>query len=151
MKSFGLLLTMLILSVTLNAQTAEDSVKATINKLFTGMKSADAGMIRSAFADSAILQTITRNKEGATVIRNEAVDGFAKAVSGMPKNAADERISFEMIRIDGHLASVWTPYQFYYEGKFSHCGVNSFQLVKLGGEWKIQFLIDTRRRQGCNQ
>ena len=85
MKSFGLLLTMLILSVTLNAQTAEDSVKATINKLFTGMKSADAGMIRSAFADSAILQTITRNKEGATVIRNEAVDGFAKAVSGMPK------------------------------------------------------------------
>ena len=91
------------------------------------------------------------NKDCATVIRNEAVDGFAKAVSGMPKNAADERISFEMIRIDGHLASVWTPYQFYYEGKFSHCGVNSFQLVKLGGEWKIQFLIDTRRRQGCNQ
>jgi len=67
----------------------------------------------------------------------------------MPKDAADERIVFETIRIDGPLASVWTPYNFYYEGKFSHCGVNSFQLVKINGEWKIQYLIDTRRKQGC--
>jgi hypothetical protein len=62
---------------------------------------------------------------------------------------ADERITFETIKIDGPLAVAWTPYKFYYEGKFSHCGVNSFQLVRLNGAWKIQYLIDTRRRTGC--
>lgn len=149
MRAFGLLLTIMLASLVISAQTAEDSVKAAVNKLFTGMKSSDAALIRSSFADSAILQTIARNKEGAVIIRNETVDAFAKAVASMPKDAADERISFETIKIDGPLAIVWTPYNFYYEGKFSHCGVNSFQLVKMNGEWRIQYLIDTRRKQGC--
>lgn len=132
------------------AQSTEDSVKAAVNKLFTGMKTSDAAMVKSSFADSAVLQTISRNKEGAIIVKNEKVEDFAKSVSTMPKGAADERISFETIKIDGALAIAWTPYNFYYEGKFSHCGVNSFQLVRLNGEWKIQYLIDTRRRQGCN-
>lgn len=132
------------------AQTVEDSVMAAVNKLFSGMKNSDAEMIRSSFADSAVLQTITRNKEGATIVKNEKVEEFATSVGSMPKGAADERISFETVKIDGALAIAWTPYNFYFDGKFSHCGVNSFQLVRLSGEWKIQYLIDTRRRQGCN-
>ena len=133
----------------IKAQTTEDSVKATVNKLFTGMKNSDPEMIKGSFADSAVLQTISRNKEGMTVVRNEKVEDFAKSVGSMPKGAADERISFETIKIDGPMAIAWTPYNFYYDGKFSHCGVNSFQLVRFNGEWKIQYLIDTRRRQGC--
>jgi hypothetical protein len=41
-----------------NGQTAEDSVKAVINKMFTGMKTADAALLKSSFADSMVLQTI---------------------------------------------------------------------------------------------
>lgn len=149
MKPFGLLLTAFVFTASLHAQTTEDSVKATINQLFAGMKAADPAMVRASFADSAILQTISRNKEGAYFVKNESVEAFAGIVAATPPNAADERIRYETIRIDGPLVSVWTPYQFYYDGKFSHCGVNSFQLVKLKGEWKIQYLIDTRRRQGC--
>jgi hypothetical protein len=44
---------------------------------------------------------------------------------------------------------VWTPYRFIFNGKFSHCGVNSFTLVKLNGEWKINYVIDTRRKEKC--
>jgi hypothetical protein len=134
---------------TISAQTAEDSVKATVNNLFTAMKNADAVLLKSVFADSAILQTITKNKAGEKVIRNEDIAGFIDFVSKAPKGAADEQISFGSIKIDGDLASVWTPYKFYYNGNFSHCGVNSFQLVRLKNDWKIQFLIDTRRKKGC--
>ena len=56
--------------------------------------------------------------------------------------------TFETIKIDGALASVWTPYKFYSGATFSHCGANSFQLVKIDGAWKIQYIIDTRRK-GC--
>lgn len=150
MKHFCILLTTLIVTYTYSAaQSAEDSVKATINALFEGMKNADANAIREAFADSAILQTIGRNKEGQTIIRTDAVSAFAEQISKTVKGAADERITFETVKIDGALALAWTPYKFYYEGKFSHCGVNSFQLVRINGKWKIQYLIDTRRRQGC--
>ncbi|WP_315814517.1 nuclear transport factor 2 family protein [Paraflavitalea speifideaquila] len=135
----------------LQAQTSEDSVKAAVNQLFEGMKTANAALVKSAFADSAILQTIiTRNKEGKTVIRNEAVGEFADFVGKQKAGAADERIQFETIKIDGPLAIVWTPYKFYFNGNFSHCGVNSFQLVRLNGQWKIQYLIDTRRKDKCD-
>ena len=49
------------------------------------------------------------------------------------------------------MANVWTAYSFYFDGKFSHCGVNSFQLLKEAGEWKIFYLVDTRRKEGCGQ
>ncbi|HYC28882.1 MAG TPA: nuclear transport factor 2 family protein [Chitinophagaceae bacterium] len=151
MKHFLILLTTVIFTYTFTIaqSTPEDSVKAAVNKLFEGMKSADPGLINNAFADSAILQTIARNQSGQTIIRTDKVSDFAEQIAKLPKGAADERITFETVRIDGPLAIVWTPYKFYYNGNFSHCGVNSFQLVRINGTWKIQYLIDTRRRQEC--
>jgi len=150
MKPIAILLTILISSVSIgHAQTAEDSVKAVINKLFDGMKNSDASSIKESFADSAILQTIGRSQDGKTVIRTDQVKGFVESIGRLAKGDADERIQFETVKIDGALAIVWTPYKFYYKGQFSHCGVNSFQLVRINGNWRIQYLIDTRRRQGC--
>ena len=131
------------------AQTAEDSVKAAVNQLFAGMKGADANLVRTAFHDSAVLQTIARTKEGKLFIRNESVKEFADFIATTKAGAADERIQFETIKIDGPLAIAWTPYKFYLNGQFSHCGVNSFQLVRLNGQWKIQYIIDTRRKDKC--
>jgi hypothetical protein len=150
MKGFLLLLTAIFLFSACSAQSVEDSVKAAVKQLFDGMKNSDAVAIRGAFADSAILQTITRTKEGAIVVRTENLDDFAKSISEIKKGAADEQIVFETIKIDGPLAIVWAPYKFYFDGKFSHCGMDSFQLVRLNGVWKIQYIIDTRRRQPCD-
>lgn len=149
MKYYVTLLLFVCLSVNANAQTPEDSVKSVINSLFEAMKTSDVELLKSTFADSAILQTITRNKEGKTIVQTDAVAAFAGSISKLPKGSADERIVFDVVKIDGPLAIVWTPYKFYFNGKFSHCGANSFQLVRFNGNWKIQYLIDTRRRAGC--
>lgn len=149
MKQFLVFLTFVVTFHIAAAQTAEDSVKAAVNKLFAAMKSSDAKMLLSCFADSAILQTITNNKEGNLVVKNEDVAAFAESISKLPKDAADERIIFDLVKVDGPLAIAWTPYKFYYNKIFSHCGVNSFQLIKINSEWKIQYIIDTRRRKGC--
>ena len=151
MKYFLILLTSAFLTMSVNAQTAEDSVKAVINKMFEGMKNADGAVLKSCFGDSVVFQTISRTKEGNTVVRNESVNDFADFVSKQTKNALDERITFESIKIDGPLAIAWTPYNFYFNGQFSHCGVNSFQVVRFSNGWKIQYLIDTRRKQDCIQ
>jgi hypothetical protein len=148
MKYFLILLTVATFT-SARAQITEDSVRIAVSKMFTCMKNADAALLKSCFADSAILQTITRDKEGNVIVKNESIAEFIGFVSKQSPGAADERITFETIKIDGPLAIAWTPYNFYFSGQFSHCGVNSFQLVRLHGEWKIQYIIDTRRRQCC--
>ncbi|NCT94766.1 MAG: hypothetical protein GXC72_10105 [Chitinophagaceae bacterium] len=141
---------LLLLSVSLvKAQTATDSIKAVINQMFAGMKNADSAMVVGSFTENGILQTIARDKEGQTIVRTEQLAEFGHSMARLAKGAADERIVFEAIHVDGALASVWTPYKFYFNGNFSHCGVNSFQLVRGKEGWKIQYIIDTRRKQPC--
>ena len=151
MKRILILLTATIfISTITKAQSPEDSVKAVVNQLFAAMKGANAAMLKEAFADSAVLQTIRRKQDGTFFVQDEKVSDFVEQIGKAKKDSLDERITFETVKIDGPLAIAWTPYKFYYAGNFSHCGVNSFQLVRINGRWKIQFLIDTRRRQGCD-
>ena len=155
MRSFLLILTLTCASQIASSQqtgalkTAEDSVKAVINDMFTGMRTGDKQLFLSAFSDSVVMQTIRRNKERKTVVVTESLQEFADFVGTLKKDSADERITFETIKIDGPMAIAWTPYSFYHNGKFSHCGVNSFQLIRFEGRWKIQYLIDTRRIAPC--
>lgn len=147
--TLSLFLLLFLGTITTAQTTPEDSVKAVITQFFTGMKTGDTTAIRATFTEGVIFQTIARTKEGETNVRTDAVDGFLKFIAKEEKGAADERITFGQVLIDGALASVWTPYNFFYKGQFAHCGVNSFQLVKINNNWKIQYLIDTRRKKGC--
>jgi hypothetical protein len=151
MKYFLIVLTVMLCGMSTQAQTAEDSVKATINTMFTAMKNADTVMLKGIFSDNAVFQTIVGAKDGTFKVRNEEVGNFITSIGKLTAGDADERIKFETVKIDGPLAIAWTPYQFYYKEKFSHCGVNSFQLVKINGQWKIQYIIDTRRKNGCGE
>src|SRR5688572_5908871 len=116
MKRILVLLTAISIStVTVRAQSAEDSVKAAINQFFDAIRNVDATLLKSTFSDSAILQTITVNREGKVGIRNEAVSGFANVLTQNQKGDLDERITFESVKIDGPLAHAWTPYKFFYK------------------------------------
>ena len=113
------------------------------------MKQCDSAMLSDCFASSGILQSV-QVKDGRESILNETVSDFAGFISKQQKNDLDEQITFDIIRIDDNLAIAWAPYKFYYKGKFSHCGVDSYQLVRLNGLWKIQYLIDTRHKSRCD-
>ena len=122
-------------------------VEKPIRNLFLGMKNADAELVKSAFTEHAVLQTIT--KDGS--VKGDSLQDFITSVSKFSKGDLEERITIEAIHTDGNLASVFTPYSFYLKGKLSHCGANSFQLVKQNNEWKIQYIIDTRRKDNCKE
>lgn len=131
------------------AQNAEDSIKAVINRLFEGMKKSDTILVKSCFSETALMQTFGKNKEGKTIITTDSPGDFAKIISTIPAGAADEQIVFKDLKIDGPMAAVWTPFKLYFNGQFYSCGVNSFQLVRLNNEWKIQYILDTRRKKDC--
>ncbi len=138
---------LLISSFSFAQNTSEKEIVKPIEKLFNAMKSADSLGVKNAFSGSAIMQTFGKNQE----IRTDKVEDFAKQVGASQAGDLDERFTISKILVDGNMASVWVPYQFYYKGNFSHCGVNSFQLAKINNEWKIQYIIDTRRKDNCTK
>ena len=113
------------------------------------MRSNDSALLVNCFSENAFLQTVHEGRDGKVSVKTESINEFGSSVKNAAKGSLDERVDFELIKIDGPLASVWTPYKFFYQGKFLHCGVNSFQMVKVNNTWKIQYLTDTRRKENC--
>lgn len=133
------------------AQTPEQEVEAVIRSLFDGMKQKNAEQVATAFSADGLMQTVQQKPEGTTVGGNSVAD-FVKRIANTPAGTVlDERILSYQIKVDGAMASAWTPYRFYVNDTFSHCGVNSFQLVKLAEGWKIVYIIDTRRKEPCEE
>lgn len=151
MTRIALLLTLLISSSSFAQDSDEKDVKKTVIKFFDAFHKQDSIAIKELVSKDLKLQSIGKSKEGFTQLRNEEFSAFLKSIVSIPKDQKfEEKLLDFKIRVDGDMANAWTPYEFWFNGKFSHCGVNSFQLVKLEGVWKIIYLIDTRRREGCN-
>ncbi|MEQ9308651.1 MAG: nuclear transport factor 2 family protein [Balneolaceae bacterium] len=148
-KSIFLITLFVLVSANLSAQTAEQEVQSVIETLFDGMRAGDSSMVASAFSKDAVMQTIAMNQAGDVIKRDGDLSQFLTAVGTPHEQVWDERIGGYDIKIDGDLASAWTPYQFYIGDNFSHCGVNSFNLVKMNGIWKIIYIVDTRRNSEC--
>ena len=130
-------------SISAESATSEKEVKQVIQNMFQAMLQADTTLLKTCFSDKVIFQTIVNKPEGV-MINTESINDFIKSIGKQTPNVLDERIEFGAIQMDELMATVWTPYTFYYKGQYSHKGVNSFQLVKLKEGWKIQYLIDTR-------
>jgi len=129
-------------------QDADDraAVLAVVDVLFDGMRANDGDLVRSAFADGAVL--ISTERRGAPDTRVMPVEQFASAVDGATREW-DEPYWDAIVQIEDYLASVWVKYAFYLDGKFTHCGVDAFLIARGPDGWKIAALADTRERDNC--
>jgi len=127
----------------------EEEVRQVIASMFEGMKSKNTDLIKAAFHPEAIMQTVKSGENGAELDSNSVMDFVNRIASSPATTTLDERILDYQIKVDGDMAAAWTPYEFYVNENFSHCGVNSFQLIRTKEGWKITYIIDTRRKEGC--
>ena len=134
------------------AQTEEElQVKQTIIEFFDAFHAQDSIAIKNAVYPSILLQTIGVNKEGKSVLKTENFTDLVESIISIPDTTNfQERIMSYSIQIDGNMANAWTPYEFWINNQFHHCGVNSFQLFREENMWKIIYLIDTRRKSDCS-
>ena len=152
MTRFIFYLCVLLTSVVFAQEDEKAKVKATINTFFEGFHKGDTILVKSVMMDKMLLQTTYKTKEGNNVLVSEESSKLMSAIANRPNDQKwDERLLTYNIQVDGLMAHVWTPYEFWFNDEFSHCGVNSFQLFNDNGHWKIIYLIDTRRQEGCNQ
>ncbi|GAA4898652.1 nuclear transport factor 2 family protein [Flaviramulus aquimarinus] len=141
----------LLITTTLFGQTNENlEVKKAVDTFFEGFHKGDTVLMKSVMADKLLMQTAYRNKAGKDVLVTDDATKLVSAIANRPDDQKwDERLLDYSIQVDGNMANAWTPYEFWFNGAFSHCGVNSFQLFKDGEQWKIIYLIDTRRKESC--
>ncbi len=128
----------------------KDDAKAIIDTFFEGFHKGDTLMMSQVMMPDVVMQTVFTAGKGKEMVVTDSAQKLLEAIANRPDNQKwDERLLSYEVQIDGNLAHVWTPYEFYVNGNFSHCGANAFTLAKTKNGFKILHLIDSRRRASC--
>lgn len=127
----------------------ENAIKEVIATFFKGLHKGDSAVVAKTFHKDIKIQT-TNTQKGKNILTTESKIKLLTGIANKnPAHVYFEKLLSINVHIDGNLAAVWTPYEFYFNGTFSHCGANSFQLFNNNGLWQITYLIDMRRRTNC--
>ncbi len=153
MKLFLLSLCIVFSIVTFSQNSfSKADAKSIIDIFFEGFHQGDTLKMKSVMAESMVMQTAFTTKDGKNQIVDEQPETFLMAIADRPETQKwEERLLDYMVQIDGNLAHVWTPYEFWFNDTFSHCGANAFTLAKTDDGWKIIHIIDSRRKNGCQK
>ncbi len=149
-------LSFLLCALALHAGHAQsgpgEEVRAVIDRFFEGFHQRDTALMQTVLHQRVHMQRIGRDPSGVPVLQDQSVTDFLISIASLPDTLqVRERLLDYRIQTDGDMAHAWTPYEFYLQGAFHHCGVNSFQLVRGDGSWKIIYIVDTRRVGTCLQ
>ena|SRR5690606_16596325 len=126
--------------------------KIIIDIFMNGYKTGDTLKMKSVMHPNMTMHRVYVNKEQENVVLYIKTADLLKYAATTGQNKEwEEKLADYIVSSDGNLAHVWTPYEFYSEGKFSHCGANSFTLVYTDESWKIFNLIDSLRIGSCHK
>lgn len=132
-------LLILFLAGNVIAQTKEE--KAVLNAVQTFF---DSIAEKSAEKAESVLNQegfMFEAKNGDSV----AVTAFQDFIKKLPTFTGEllEQMKDPKVMIYRNIAVVWTPFTFHRDGKFSHSGLDTFQLIKTDGGWTIYSIMYT--------
>lgn len=128
----------------------KDTPSKVIELFFDGMRASDGEILQTIITDDITLHTVTQ-REDKTVTLATDMNRFLESVSNAPVGLLNEQLTSLEVHIDGDLATAWMGYNFFRGDEFSHCGVNSMNLIQTSEGWKIFSIVDTRRTDNCNK
>jgi hypothetical protein len=121
-----------------DAQVSEErAVIAAAQAVFDAMKALDPEALQDSMVPEGFLMAV-----GFETTRRTTRDDFASRLAGQTRPMF-ERMWDPEVRIDGPIATLWAPYDFYRSLEFSHCGTDVFQLAKTPEGWKVVMLSYT--------
>lgn len=128
-----------------HAGRLHSEVLETTYRLFDAMRERDVAALTELLHPRALIAGIAPG--GETQVRT--VEEWLRMLADS-REVLDERIRDARVEIDGDLATLWAPYDFYRGGRFSHCGTDAFQFVRQDGAWKLIAVTFTRRTTLCD-
>ena len=133
------LLAIAVMTAALNtpiaAQNAadRDAVLKTVQTFFDTMTAKDVEGARKILAPQGRFHAMRMRDGDIRSFSNE--EYFAQLQA--EKRTLRERMWNPEVRVHGLIATVWTPYDFWIDGKFSHCGTDAFDLIRTEDGWKL--------------
>lgn len=146
MRSCLLLAILIWLPGTAAAQPVpdRDAVIAVVQRFFDAMAARDAAKMAAVLMPEGRFCSV---REDGSVRSTTIKEYVERLPSGKEKLL--ERMWNPEVKMRGGIAVVWTPYDFYRDGTFSHCGIDAFDLVKTPDGWKISGAIFTIEKTNC--
>ncbi len=124
----------------------ESEIQLTIEKFFNAFHQRDSIALKKVCTENLVLHSVSESEKG-TKFSVEKASNFYRSIATIPLSMKfEEKILNFNVQIDGAMAHVWAPYEFYVNDKLSHSGVNSFQLYKEKDGWRVVYILDTRRK-----
>jgi hypothetical protein len=112
-----------------------DEVLKIVQMFFDSMTARDVDAARKILVPEGRFFAMEMRKPNAAPSSFTNEEYFARLQKGKAVNR--ERTWNPEVRVHGSIATVWAPYDFWTDGKFSHCGVDAFDLIKTAEGWKI--------------
>lgn len=153
MKSLFLFFSILIAAQGMAQESlSAENAKIIIDIFMDGYRAGDTLKMKSVMHPNMTMNRAYLNTEQENVlIYIRASDLLQYAATKGKERDWDEQLTDYIVNSDGNIAHVWTPYEYFMDGKFSHCGANSFTLVYTDESWKILHLIDSLRIGSCKK
>ena len=120
----------------------------TVQKFFDSIEFRDRQLLESILVPNSLNISARELDDGEDQLNVMSYDEVVTALTRPGRNAK-ERSWDETVLIQGNIAVVWTPYDFHVDGVFSHCGIDSFQLIKQDGQWLISNSSWTLETENC--
>lgn len=118
-----------------SAATERDAVLNVVQTFFDTMTAKDVEGARAILQPQGRFHAI-RIRDGKPDVRAFSNEEYFADLTAS-KQQMRERIWEPDVRVSGLIAAVRAPYDFWLDGKFSHCGVDQFDLIKTEDGWKI--------------
>lgn len=125
---------------------AEKDIRAVIQKLWDSMGAHDGAAIQATMTPDARLALANDKGIVLNVNREEFAARFEKSPADRKML---ERTWGEKVFIRGRIATVWAEYDVHVNGKFTHCGIDSFLLLNGPDGWRIFSIVSTMEPTGC--
>ena len=135
-------------SISPNSKTNDAQVVRVIDKLWEAMRTKNADAIRALFTTEGQLVLISKPGAGEESSKTSVFTraDFAKMIVAGTGELI-ERMPQPEAKIFGDAAIVFGRYTFHVGDKFSHCGTNTFNLVRTADGWKIANGVSTMESQ----
>ena len=121
-------------AVTANAAGGE-TPRAAVDTFFEAMKTNQWALAEAVMYDDAVLAGY-RLEDGQVVRSKLAASDYLDRMNGQSDRLLERIWDVEVLQ-QGRLATVWTPYDFFLNEEFHHCGTNSFSLIREDDGWRI--------------
>ena len=121
----------------------EREVLAVVDRFMHAITMADAKAFDALRLDGALATVQSPTPQGTTRIMRRPI------TSANLRAGSRERYWDPTVLVRQNIAVVWTPYEFWIDGKTTHCGVDVFDLAKQDGEWRIAHAMYTVEPNAC--